>query len=647
MLRFADTFAADGPLAALVEGFRPRAQQIEMAQAVAEAIAERGMLVCEAGTGTGKTFAYLTAALQSGLRVVVSTGTRTLQDQLFHRDLPLVRRALGIGVRVALLKGRSNYLCLHRLELCETPGALFEEPGADLAQVRQWSARTGGGDIAELATVPENAPIWAQVTSTADNCLGTQCPRYDDCFVMHARRDAVAADVVVVNHHLFFADLTLREEGVGELIPSADVVIFDEAHQLADLASEFFGVSVSSRQLLDLARDAVAAHAAEAGDMPELVRRAVDLEGAVRDAAARLGVQERRVQWELAAREPGLAPALAALADRSRALAEALDALAERGVQLANVARRAADFSARLTQFHDDGEAGGAPVVRWLATQKRAFGLHVTPVDVAGMFRGRLDRYPAAFVFTSATLAVGEDFSLFTERLGLAGATTRRWESPYDMRRQALLYVPDHRLEPSAPGYTQAVCEVAEQVLAASRGRAFVLFTSHRALREAAGRLSRTLAYPVLVQGDAPRGEMLERFRRTPNAVLLGTGSFWEGVDVRGEALSCVVIDKLPFAAPDDPILKARSERLRSEGGNPFSDLQLPEAVIALKQGMGRLIRDETDRGVLVICDTRLVERSYGKVFLRGLPPMTLTRDIDDVRAFFASPAPAAEGSSR
>lgn len=609
-----------------------------MAEAIAGVLEHGGMLICEAGTGTGKTFAYLVPALASGARVIVSTGTRTLQDQLFHRDLPLVRRALASGGSMALLKGRANYLCLQRLADAVARGTLLADGQRDLLAVEQWSGRTRSGDIAELGELTESSPVWPVVTSTAENCLGQECRYYDECFVVRARRAAAAADVVVVNHHLFLADMSLREEGFGEIVPSADLIIFDEAHQLPDLVAQFFGTSVSGRQLLELARDSVAAQAVEAGEQPEVAGMCGGLESAVADLRASFGGPDRRIDWAGVTEDCEAQAVLGDVRDRLGALAEALAAMAERGTRLANVARRAALLRERLAIFI----AATAGDVRWVELHRRSFVLHRTPIDVATSFRARLRQYPCAWVFTSATLAVGEDFSFFAGRLGLEDAETRRWDSPYDYRTQALLYVPPLDGLPGEPGYTAAVCAAAVPVLAASAGRAFVLFTSHRALREAATILAARIPYPLLVQGEAPRAELLARFRTTPQAVLLGTASFWEGVDVRGEALSCVIIDKLPFAAPDDPVARARAALLREEGRNAFREFQLPEAVIALKQGVGRLIRDETDRGVLVLCDPRLFTRAYGRVFRAGLPAMTVTREIADVRAFFAAAGGAA-----
>jgi ATP-dependent DNA helicase DinG len=629
----AELLGVDGPLAGRLEGFVVRPQQQAMAEAVAAAIAGAGTLLCEAGTGTGKTFAYLVPALESGRRVIISTGTRHLQDQLFHRDLPVVRRALAASGTAALLKGRANYLCLHRLDQATAEsGFLHDEFDDTLERVRSWSGRTRSGDIAELAEVPETAPVWPAVTSTADNCLGAECPCYQDCFVVKARREAAAADLVVVNHHLFLADMNLREEGFAELIPSADAVIFDEAHQLPDLATEFFGASLSSRQVVDLARDTARAGAEEAAEQAALGGFAAALERASDAVRAALPAESARLEWHRI--EASVQSALDALQAALDDLAAALAAVAERGAALAHCARRAEALALRLAGI---GGGGEMHAVRWIETHRRSFALHRTPVDVAETFQARLGQYRCAWIYTSATLAVGEDFGYFKARLGIEDATQRRWESPYHYREQALLYLPEIPIEPRDPDYTTAVIETALPVLEASRGRAFLLFTSHRALSAARALLADRLDFPLLVQGDAPRAELLERFRRTPNAVLLGTASFWEGVDVRGEALSCVIIDKLPFAVPDDPLLQARVRWLREQGRNAFLEFQLPEAVLALKQGVGRLIRDETDTGVLVICDPRIHTRGYGRAFLAALPEIPVTRNVTDVRRFFRS----------
>ncbi len=616
-----------------------------MAECIGEVLDAGGVLICEAGTGTGKTFAYLVPAILSGRKVLISTGTKNLQDQLFHRDLPLVRQALGVPVRVALLKGRSNYLCRHRLGL-----ALAEPAGMDpemrrlLRQVEDWSKGTRRGDIAELP-IPEDAPVWPAVTSTSDNCIGQSCPDWQLCHLVAARREAQAADLVVVNHHLFCADLALKDEGFGEILPGADCFILDEAHQLPAVASSFFGTALSSRQLQDLARDCELEYRREAGDAPGLPERAAGLRRAAHDLRLRLGEATRRGPWHELIDDGGVVGAMETLLRRLGALADGLKALEGRGKGLDACLARAGDLTARLALLLAEESP---EQVRWFETQGRGFRLHQTPLQVADVFREQLARARAAWVFTSATLAVGEGFDHFAGQLGIDAPITRRWESPFDYAGQALWFVPREMPDPADSQYNERVLDLACELIGYSRGRTFLLFTSYRALREVAAGLEGRIAFPILVQGSAPRAELLGRFRELGNAVLLGTSSFWEGVDVRGEALSCVIIDRLPFASPGDPVLAARIEALRRQGGNPFRDFQLPQAVIALKQGAGRLIRGAADRGVLVVCDPRLLGRSYGHSFLASLPPMARTRDIEEVRVFFerSAVAPGAQEDS-
>jgi ATP-dependent DNA helicase DinG len=626
-------FAADGLLAARIPGFKPRAQQLEMAAAIEQAIGSNGVLVAEAGTGTGKTFAYLVPALLSGGKVIVSTGTKTLQDQLFDRDLPAVREALASGASAALLKGRSNYVCLYRLGRARSEARLeTREQTAQLARIEQFSRTSVTGDRADLADVPEDAPVWAHATSTRENCLGQECPDYRDCFVMRARRNALAADVVVVNHHLFFADVVLRDEGVAELLPACNTLVFDEAHQLPETARMFFGETVSSAQLVELARDLRVELRAAGGASPEIDALAGRLEKAARDLRLALGEAGTRLSWGQAVRLPAFPDAVEKLGRALHDLREPLAAQAERSEGLASCARRLGEASALLRKMQEES----AGEVRWVEVFGQGAQLHLTPLSSAELFRKQMADHPRAWIFTSATLAVGDDFGHFTRELGVAEATTRRWASPFDFGRQALLYLPRGLpADPNAPGFTEAVIEAALPVLAASGGRAFLLFTTLRALRKAHELLRGRIDFPLLVQGTGSRSELLERFRRLGNAVLLGSQSFWEGVDVRGEALSVVVIDKLPFAPPDDPVLAARIEGLRAREGNPFTELQLPQAVLQLKQGAGRLIRDETDRGVLMLCDPRLVSKSYGRGILRSLPPMKPTRELPEVERFF------------
>lgn len=630
-----DVFATTGLLARALPGYAPRAAQRDMAEAVAASLRDGATLVVEAGTGTGKTFAYLAPVLLSGRKVIVSTGTKHLQDQLFDRDLPTVRQALGVNARTALLKGRANYLCLHRLDLAMAEGRFASRTqAAELEAVRGWAGRTRSGDIRELAEVAEDSPLWPRVTSTSDNCVGGDCPNFNDCFVVKARRAAQDADLLVINHHLLFADMALKEEGFGELLPGVDAVIVDEAHQIPEVASQFFGVSLGSRQLAGLARDAVQEHLREAGDMADLPAAAAALEQAVGELRLALGAGNRRQPWAAVADDRRVRAALDALGEQLESLRAWLKAAAPRGRGLENCWQRAERLAARLQLT-----AGQPPQehVHWFETFTRSFAIHCTPLSVAPQFRARLDALDNTWIFTSATLAVGESFDHYVAALGLDRPRTLRLESPFDYAHHALLYLPPDMPDPRADAYTAAVVRVAREAVAASGGRAFLLFTSHRALQEAAAALDGSIEYPLLVQGQAPRAELLARFRRLGNAVLLGTGSFWEGVDVRGAALSLVLIDKLPFASPGDPVLQARIDALRAAGGNPFVDFQIPDAVIALKQGVGRLIRDVDDRGVLVLCDPRLLGKSYGRIFRASLPSMPATRRLDDVREFFST----------
>jgi len=632
-------FAADGPLAESISGYKLRPQQLEMAQAIDAAIEQRKVLVAEAGTGTGKTFAYLVPALLSGGKVIISTGTKTLQDQLFNRDLPAVREALKAPVTVAMLKGRANYVCHYHLERAKAEGRFMSrEDVHHLHEIGRFAQRTQSGDKSELAVVPENAVIWLSVTSTRDNCLGQDCTHYKECFVMEARKRALAADVVVVNHHLFFADVMLRDEGVAELLPAANTVIFDEAHQLPETAGLFFGEDVSTSQLMELARDTHAEGLVEAKDFKALPEATAALEKAVRDFRLVFGPEAARIPVNRALALKDFSPALDGMRGKLSELAKLLETQAERGPGMENCWQRALALQAQIAQW----QAGeNANLVRWVEVFSQSVQLHATPLSIAEIFGKQIEGQARAWIFTSATLAVKSDFSHYLGQMGLLEAGTGFWESPFDFPSQALLYVPQGMPEPNTQEYTAAVAQAALPVIQASGGRAFVLCTSLRAMREIHGWLKEAferdgLDFPLLLQGEGSRSELLERFRKLGNAVLVASQSFWEGVDVRGEALSLVVIDKLPFAPPDDPVLSARIDKINAEGRNAFMEYQLPYAVIALKQGAGRLIRDETDRGVLMICDKRLVEKQYGKRIWQSLPPMKRTRELADVETFFS-----------
>ncbi len=637
-ISLAEVFSPEGPLATGIPGYRLRAQQREMAERIAEAIAANRVLVAEAGTGTGKTFAYLVPALLSGGKVIVSTGTKNLQDQLFSKDIPTVRKALGAPVKVALLKGRANYVCHYHLDRAQADGRFASrEDAAHSARIARFAKKTKTGDKADCGEVPENSPVWGMVTSTRENCLGQDCPNNKECFVLAARREALAADLVVVNHHLFFADVMLRDEGTAELLPACNTVIFDEAHQLPETASLFFGDNVSTAQVLDLARDARMEGLASAKDCLDLPKLCGVVEKAAKDLRLTLPVEAARFSLAQLEERMGFDNSLVGLIREMEAFAALLETQAQRSEGLENCWRRAGELLAQLRRWQKGDDRD---YVRWGETYTLSLQLNATPLVVANIMQKQMSGHPRAWIFTSATLAVQRDFGHYCAEMGLEEADSAFWDSPFEYEKQALLYAPQHLPDPNHYAYTEAVVRAAFPVLEASGGRAFFLCTSLRAMRRTydllAEHLERAgLDFPLLIQGEGSKNELLERFRRLGNAILVGSQSFWEGVDVRGEALSLVVIDKLPFAPPDDPVLSARIERMKSEGRNAFMDYQLPRAVINVKQGAGRLIRDETDHGVLMICDPRLISKHYGKRIWRSLPPMKRTRELDDVIAFF------------
>jgi ATP-dependent DNA helicase DinG len=622
----------DGPFASLLDNYRVRESQLQMAARIEQAISDKEILIAESGTGTGKTLAYLIPAMLSEKKVLVSTGTRHLQDQLYKHDLPLVRRALEIPATMALLKGRSNYLCRQRLEQAENDQSGYRSfPLVDLAVISKWSLTTLHGDIAEVSGVPENSRVWSDVTSTVDNCIGSKCEHYDDCFVNSARKDAMEADILVVNHHLFLADLALKEGGFGQLLPNVDVVIFDEAHQIPDTASMYFSTGVSLRQMLDLCRDTRLADIAEKSGVRGIENRIDELEKLAKECRLAMGTSVSKGSWSQLEERPGFNNALQALKQGLLQTLEILELAAAKGDLLENCHQRTQSIVDRLASMerHNNEE-----FILWYETSKTGFRFHNTPLNIADKFRELVCEQDRSIIFTSATLAVSGSFAHYQQQLGLENASTDVWPGPFNYAEQALFYLPQDLPEPNDQSHTTKIVELAEELIKISRGRAFLLFTSFRALNEAASLLKDRLDYPLLVQGEAPRHELLQHFRSTGDAVLLGTGSFWEGVDVKGDALSLVIIDKLPFAAPDDPVLQARSRAVRGAGLNPFMTLQLPQAVVALRQGAGRLIRSVDDRGVFVLCDVRLVSKSYGKIFTRSLPPMKRTRDFNEVSTF-------------
>ncbi|MDO9419671.1 MAG: ATP-dependent DNA helicase [Herminiimonas sp.] len=638
-------FGVDSPLGNAVGGFRPRKSQTEMAKAIANAIVNQNTLIAEAGTGTGKTFAYLVPSLLWGGKVIISTGTKNLQDQLFLRDIPTVRKALGAPVSVALLKGRANYVCHFHLERTLQNGRLTSRDDVGyLREISRFMKTTGSGDKAELSKVPETALVWNLVTSTRDTCMGAECQYYQDCFVMKARKEAQQADVVVVNHHLFFADVALKDTGVAELLPSANTIIFDEAHQLPETATLFFGDTISTSNVLELCRDVLAeglSHARDGADWASVVSK---VERAARDLRLTFPQDIVRLAVNQIAPSSPFFPALETLKDEMDGMIAVLQKQAERAETIEQCRVRGIEIATRLEAWNKPkGDVIiGQESVLWVEAFSSSLQLHQTPLSIAPIFNKQREGVPRTWIFTSATLAVKNDFNHYTAQMGLWDEAAQSWPSPFDYDSQGLLYVPTGLPQPNSLDYTDAVIDAALPVIEAAGGGAFLLCTTIRAVNRSAERLReeferRKLPFPLMVQGEAGRTELLDRFRAAGNAVLIGSQSFWEGVDVRGDALSLVIIDKLPFSPPDDPVLAARIEALERKGMNGFMHHQLPAAIINLKQGAGRLIRDETDRGVLMICDPRLIAKPYGKRIWQSLPPFKRTRELDAVRTFFAS----------
>ncbi len=634
--RASDLLGKEGVFASVLDGFKARSGQQALSAAIERVIEKQQVLIAEAGTGIGKTFAYLLPAIISAKKTIISTGTRHLQDQLFHHDIPRVKKALKMDFPCALLKGRANYLCQYRLGIAHQQAFLSRETQSDLSRIEAWSRQTQSGDMAEMSDISEDARVWPIVTSTSDNCLGSECSDWSECFVVKARKRAQEADIVVVNHHLLLADMAIREEGFGELLPTAETFIIDEAHQLPDVASRFFGTGCSSRQINQLIADSIAEQLKDAGDMHS-IRDACDvLKTSNAQFRLSLGGDKQRDAWQKIMHKPALQKAREQLINDLDGLMEQLHIAAERGKGLEQCYTRSALL---LQSFKSYGLADEteATSIYWFETFSKGYVLHATPLDVAALFKQQRDTLPGSWIFTSATLEVGDDFSHFAQRLGLENYQQGNWSSPFDYQQQSLLYLPENLPDPSSFNYTEKLIEAAIPVLQASKGRAFLLFTSYRALNEALKCLQQKLEYPILVQGSLPKHSLLLKFRELGNAVLLGTASFWEGVDVRGEALSCVIIDKLPFASPGDPLMQARLDAIRKQGGNPFMDYQLPQAVITLKQGAGRLIRDMNDYGVLMIGDSRISSKPYGRKFLQSLPDMPVSKRLMDVSAFYDS----------
>lgn len=624
----------EGELKLAITGFTPRLAQQTMAEAIEKAIEHNAELIVEAGTGTGKTFGYLIPIFLSQKKTIISTGTKNLQDQLFFNDIPIIKKVLPQSVKVALLKGRANYLCLQRLQRNQEDGRFASRKViGELQAVSEWAQATQSGDIAELDSISEDAGVWPYVTSTVDNCLNQDCTFYKDCFVVKARQQALAADIVVVNHHLFFADMALQEEGFGELLPGADVVVFDEAHHIPEIASYFFSTVLTSRQLIELARDSEAEGLLGAQDMKQIIEESAQLHRAVSAMRNAFGLEIKSFPWP--DRMPTeLEMSLLEIKASLRRFEQLLKVAGVRSKGLESCWKRAVELIGRFDQITKP--TPDKKTIHWVETHTQSFAVHLTPMIVAEYFKKFMQEKKRSWIFTSATLTVKNNFNLFVETMGLDNALQLQLKSPFDYQKQALLYAPRGMPDTRSDEYTDAVVEAAIPVLEASGGRAFLLFTSHRALERAANALQGRLSFPLLQQGTKPKRQLIDEFKALGNAILLGTSSFWYGVDVRGEALSCVIIDKLPFSSPDDPILQAKIKLLREENIDPFMNYQLPQAVLILKQGAGRLIRDITDRGILMICDPRLVGNRYGEVFLQSLPDMTRTRDLDKVCEFLS-----------
>lgn len=630
-------FKPTGELAQAITNFQPRAAQQQMAEAIAAAVKKKGELVVEAETGTGKTFAYLAPVLLGKGKAIVSTGTKNLQEQLFHRDLPTLRKVLAPEKVVALLKGRSNYLCLHRMEQAtQQAGQFSKDIQNQLITVKRWATSTRSGDVGELNALAEDASVLPQVTSTQDNCLGRDCPVYEDCHLVKARKEAMEADIVVVNHHLFFADMALKDTGFGELIPSVDTVVFDEAHQIPDIASQYFGETVSSRQLTEMCEELQRLCMTELKDLSQASAMARTLLQTLKDWRLLFPRDPMRGNWRDWRKKPDVAEVAERVQERLTLLTDVMKTAIGRNKDFDNLHERAEQHLYIWRQLMDVDRTGYS---FWFETTPRHVSLHQTPLSVAKTFGGYIKRNKMSWVFTSATLAVNGKFDYFTKRLGIDDADTLLLESPFDFAKQAKLCLPRYLPEANDPNRHQMLTEIAEQCVKVNRGGTFLLFTSHRMLQQMAAILRDRLDRDILVQGESGKTELLETFTKKGNAVLLGTSSFWEGVDVRGEALRCVIIDKLPFASPDDPLLNARVEDARLRGVDAFSTIQLPQAIIALKQGAGRLIRDKDDSGVLIVCDSRLVTRQYGKQFLSSLPAMSRTRDLNEALSFLAQVA--------
>lgn len=634
MSRISDVFRADGALSKALPDFQPREAQLQMATAI-QALKKVGdQLVVEAETGTGKTFAYVAPALLGSGKVILSTGTRNLQEQLYHRDMPRLREVLGPEKVVTLLKGRSNYLCIQRLEQFSAhPGGGHDDAIKQLKVVRMWANETKSGDIGELSALPEDAIILPLITSNQDNCLGRECPHYEDCYLVKARKDALEADIVVVNHHLFCADLVLKDTGFGELIPAADLVVFDEAHQLPEIASQYFSDTVSTRQVTELCRDLETIYQTAVRDARAMSQMAKQVERSAKDLRLQFKLDPERGNLRQIMNEDKVTNGVSELEEKLENLLRICNTHVGRDKALDQAIERLELLLKRWSEVFAIERTGFS---FWYESSRYHVSFHRTPLSVAEPFSRVMAEQQARWVFTSATLTVNNSFEYFNQRLGLNKPATLQLESPFDFAQQALLCLPRYLPEPHERSMVDTLTEITLKIVAANHGGSFILFTSHRMLQAVAKRLEGRMDRQLLVQGTTSKRDLIDAFTEAGDAVLLGTSSFWEGVDVAGNALRCVLIDKLPFASPDDPLLQARVEDCRRRGRDPFNEVQLPQAILAMKQGAGRLVRSVNDEGVLIICDNRLVTRNYGQLFLSSLPPMGRTRSLEKALAFLS-----------
>ncbi|MEY2928903.1 MAG: putative ATP-dependent helicase [Pseudomonadota bacterium] len=630
-------FSEKGDLSKNIDGYRVRQEQIDISILIDEAITHKKKLIVEAGTGIGKTFAYLVPAFLSGGKIIISTATKNLQDQLFTKDIPMIRDALKVPVSLAMLKGRSNYLCHLRLENAMIEGAFMtKEDVTHLHLVNQHAKHSVDGDRAELDTIPESSSIWPQVTSTQENCLGQDCSFYKECFVMSARKKALAADVTIVNHHLFFADLNMKEEGISELLPKATTVIFDEAHQIPDIASIFFGKNISTSKISEIVQDGFQIYLKHMKDVSDFEPILNDLEKANKDFRLVFPRESNRYPYQKISSFSRFESSYLELVEKLKKIIELLALHKDRDSEIEKYFDSANEI---LKSFDDWLEDKDNNSIKWIEVYSQSLQLNNTPLSIADMFARHINNESTSWVFTSATLAVKNNFDHFKNQLGLIDADSVSKESPFNYAEKALLFVPKTMPDANHENFNFAVVNQIYPFIKASKGRAFILCTTLKSMREIFTLLqdkieTDQLDYPIYLQGDGSRNHLLNKFREHGHAILIGSLSFWEGVDVKGDALSLVVIDKLPFFSPEDPVLAARIDKINQSGKNAFMEYQLPNAVITLKQGAGRLIRDEFDKGVLVICDTRIIDKSYGKRMWQSLPPFARTRDDLEVIQF-------------